>query len=122
MEPTQDNRREFRLTGEFTVFLETLSAPPEQDFQSHVVICNTMDISSNGIGLILDEPLALGIILQMYIEISDSKERFLLVAEVKWCQPSTEDEDCFNTGFELYESDGTNIIEWKKLVSRKLFP
>lgn len=120
MELEQDNRKEFRLTGEFTVFLETLSAPPEHEFQSHVVICNTMDISSNGIGLMLDEPLALGLILQMYIEMSDTKERFFLVAEVKWCQPSTEDEECFNTGFELYNSDGTDIVEWKKLVSKKL--
>ncbi|HEY9036533.1 MAG TPA: PilZ domain-containing protein [Pseudomonadales bacterium] len=118
MTTPQNSRSELRLKGNFTVLIETYSAAPGDNTAPKVVICSTIDMSANGLMICMDEALTPEAIFQLYIESNDPPYRFHLVGEVRWSRPTNDGQ--FMTGFTLYESEGTNIAEWKTLVASLL--
>jgi hypothetical protein len=117
---TTNQRRELRIQGLFTVLIETHSSAPGDDIGPRVVICNTMDVSANGLMLHLDDQLPEEAIFQLYIEFGEERRRrYHLVGEVRWARLS-EDGEGYLTGFSLYESDGSDIDAWKALIAEML--
>ena len=108
-----EKRQEFRLTTQETMFLE-LSLPHESEQTPKMVVCNTVDISANGLQVAMDNMLPAGSIHQLGIELENPSRRFHLVGEVKWCRPR--ERTGYLIGFALYESDDTDIEAWKQAM------
>jgi hypothetical protein len=111
-----EQRQETRLAAQETIFLE-LALPNESDQAPKMIVCNTVDISANGLQVAMDDTLPQGSIHQLGIELENPPQRFHLVAEVKWCRPR--DSSGFLVGFALYESDDTDIEAWKKAMAER---
>lgn len=111
-----DKRQETRLQTQETLFLE-LSSPNDTGQSPKMIICNTVDISANGVQVAMDSALQQGSIHQLGIELENPAQRFHLVAEVKWCRPA--DGSGYLIGFALYESDDTDIEQWKQVVAAR---
>jgi len=116
MEKPSEKRTELRLRGAFTVLIETWSAAPGDRQPPRVVICNTLDVSANGLMLCLDDPLPMEAIFQLHIESASPPYRFHLVGEVRWSEDLGKPNG-HRTGFFLYDSDGSDIVAWKRLVA-----
>lgn len=114
---TDPQRSECRLTNLFTVYLETHSSPQENAQPAGLVITKTVDVSANGIQIVLDDTLPLQSILQLCLESSDDEAPFMLTGEVAWLRPQDKQ---MLTGFRLLESDDTDIIRWKEYIARCL--
>ena len=72
----------------------------------------------DGLKVTLDEPISLGLVLQLGIDLAYPKQRIHIVGEVMWCRPQSEEEGGgYALGFELIESDGTDIEDWKKFLA-----
>lgn len=116
-QPSDPQRSECRLTNQFTVYLETHASPQADAQPAALVITKTVDISANGIQIVLDNKLPLQSILQLCLESSDSEAPFMLTGEVAWLRPQ---EKQMLTGFRLLESEDTDIIRWKEYIARCL--
>lgn len=120
---TNELRQEYRLVTRETVYLEE----PQGDGPAALLVSNSLDMSANGLRVIADCPLPEGCILQTCVQLKTG-ERFVLVCEVKWSRPYTEESDPteesnpssdYLLGLSLFESEGTDIQQWKEMIARR---
>lgn len=111
-----DKRQEHRFESRFAVFIEVFSSVESQTEKSKILICQTLDVSANGMRIALDEPLVAGSIHQVCIQLNREQQRIFVSAEVKWCADSPEHQG-FIIGLEIFESDNTDIQQWKEIVA-----
>ena len=109
----QNNRGETRLDLEETIFIEIIAS--DKNSAGSVIMCNSLDLSANGLQVIVDEEISMGTILRLCIDLKDADPIFL-VGEVMWQRPDAETGG-FRIGFSLFEADDTDIGRWKSLVS-----
>ena len=117
MSDIPDRRSELRLDEQATIFVEVCSASFDNKAPANVIICSSMDISANGIQVEMDQEVAIGSILRICAELSDSKQALYLVGEAKWVKPK---DDHFSIGFELYDAENTDIAGWKEVIAALL--
>lgn len=112
---TDERRTEARLNLQARIYIETESREPGDERPPHIVFCEAVDLSANGMQVIVDTKLTEGAIHTLVVELLGRDESFSLIAEVKWVRPH---EDGFLAGLYLYESDGSEIVDWKLKISR----
>lgn len=114
--PGQNHRIETRLDLEATIFIEVLAS--ESELAGEVILCNSLDLSANGLQVVVDNEIDKGSICRICIDLKDSDPIFL-VGEVMWERPD-DDPDAVRLGFLLFESDDSDIRRWKELVAEML--
>ena len=114
--PDHEQRIETRVDTETTIFLERLNAGRTQD--NAVIMCTSLDISANGLQVLVDEEIAAGSILRLCVDLKDDEPIFL-VGEVMWKRFDT-DADAWRLGFLLFEADGSDIQRWKETIATLL--
>ncbi len=110
----EEQRQEYRLNNQLTVIIE-LDSPA--DSEPTLVVSNSLDISANGLRAIAPQAVPTDNILRCCIRDATSDRQFLLVTEVKWCRPYGDDGD-FLIGLSLFDSAGTDIVEWKEYIAQ----
>jgi hypothetical protein len=111
---TSEHRGDTRIELEETVFIEVIASTSSEP--GNVVICNSLDFSTNGLQVVVDDDMPTSSIFRLCIDLLDQDPIFL-VAEVKWKRPNIATEG-YRLGFLLFESDGTDIDRWHALVDR----
>jgi len=112
---TEDQRQEYRLDTQLTVFLELGEDPTSEPT---IVISRSLDISANGLRVITDRELTPGSILRGCLQTQDIAKRFVLITEVKWSQPWQNPGE-FLVGLALFESQDSDIQEWKEFIAQE---
>ncbi len=112
-----EKREEARINISANIFIETVSPEPGSTIEPVIVECECVDLSANGLQVIVPEPLVSGAIHTLIIDIHNDPKIYRLIAEVKWVKPYKSD---FLTGLMLYDSEGTQIVDWKFMMSRYL--
>jgi len=115
MSANSDKRLRKRLPGKATVFIDLLPAAGSTPGTTPVVICNSLDISTHGLRVCVDLDIEAGTILQLGLELPEMGRTLYLVGEVRWSQPAA-DNHGYWIGFQLIESDGTDIQNWISLL------
>jgi len=117
----EERREETRLSRSAVLYVETVSSAPDSKDGPVVVACKTVDFSANGIQVEMNEELTAGAIHQMALDLPNSKERFQLTGEVRWVRPLSADtvsrETTYVAGIMLFDSEGTEIIDWKIAIA-----
>jgi hypothetical protein len=114
---TNCNRAELRLCKELAVFVETYSSPSGEARSPNIVISKTVDMSANGLQIVMDKPVTPGSILQVCVEFMGEPTHYRLTGEVKWVAKIGRERD-FLVGFLLLESDQTDIVGWKNRIAQ----
>lgn len=112
-----ERRTETRLHDRATIFVERLAAEYDNSRPANIVICRSVDISTNGLQVRMDEPVPVGSILRLCAQFHDNRQSLYLVGEVKWLR---EERGQFCIGFSLFESEQTDIMAWKELMVARL--
>ena len=108
-----EHRVETRLELQETIFIEVLTS--DLSTPGSVIMCNSLDLSANGLQVVLDDEITSGSIFRLCIDMQQNDPIFL-VGEVKWKRPDPEGEG-YRIGFLLFESDDTDIARWKHLLA-----
>jgi hypothetical protein len=116
MSSEKDLRQQPRLDERSTIFIETLAAIDESTQQESILICNSVEISANGVRVCVDDELETGAILQLGIELPELDQPLYVVGEVRWCKPAQGPDQGYYAGFKLLESQGTDYEIWFSLV------
>ncbi len=114
---SDDRRGETRVDEHATIFVERTAADFDNSHPANIVICNSVDISANGLQVRMDEPIPIGTILRLCAQFNSARESLYVVAEVKWLR---QEQDHYCIGFALFESEQTDIIAWKQLIAHRL--
>lgn len=124
-----EQRQEWRQESEDTVYVELVSKGQDDEAQSCIMICQVLDMSANGLKVIMDKAPPLNAILRLCIQIAKTDTRLFLSAQVMWVKDNTTDERIEPTalqdlncqvGFSLYECDETDIQVWKNLIADRM--
>lgn len=116
-EPGAERRTETRLDQQATIFVELLAADHELPEPPHISICSSIDLSAAGLQVRMNHPAEVGSILRLCAEFTDDRSPLYLVGEVKWQRP---DGDGYFVGFALFESEHTDIDQWKQFITSQL--
>lgn len=115
---TSDERRaEEREFVHAAVFLEVESPEPGSGERPTVILCRIMDVSTGGMRIRIDRELPEGAILRLCADFGKERLPLEVVGEVRWIR---EEDDYFEAGFSLFDSDYTDIHTWKKLVGNEI--
>lgn len=113
-----DNRRaDMRLGAALAVFVEVRAADPVDGTPAEIVACSGVDLSAGGLQVELDRPLPVGSILRLGADAHGDAPVMYVVGEVRWSRPTGKG---YAAGFSFFDSDGTDIIAWKKFIAGKL--
>jgi hypothetical protein len=112
-----ERREEARLNLDAEIFIETVSQEPGEGKPSVVLKCESIDLSANGLQVLVDESLVVGAIHTLLIEFDTHDKPFKLIAEVRWVKPHAQG---YLIGLSLYDSEGTEIIDWKFMMAKSL--
>lgn len=113
-----DNRRsEFRMNGRAALFVEVRAAAPDGSEPAEILACSGIDMSANGLQVHVDRPLPVGAILRLGADVGRDQPPLYVVGEVRWCRV---DGEGHAIGFLLFDSDGTDIVDWKRFIASRL--
>ncbi len=93
-----EHRVETRLELQETIFIEVLTS--DLSTPGSVIMCNSLDLSANGLQVVLDDEITSGSIFRLCIDMQQNDPIFL-VGEVKWKRPDPEGEG-YRIGFLLF--------------------
>lgn len=112
-----ERREEVRLNLGAEIYLEKVAAEPDSAQVAEILRCEALDVSANGLQVMVDSPLSVGAIHTLIVEIYRSEASFKLIAEVKWVKRQS---DGYHIGLVLFDSDGSAIVDWKLAVASYL--
>jgi hypothetical protein len=113
-----DNRRaDMRLGTALAVFVEVRAADPVEGTPAEIVACSGVDLSAGGLQVELDRPLPVGSILRLGADSRGHAPVMYVVGEVRWSRQTPQGHAA---GFSFFDSDGTDIIAWKKFIAEQL--
>ncbi len=111
-------RKHLRLPAEHRVYIETGASDGEDD--STIDVCNTLDVSVNGLRLALGHELPVGAYLHLGVETTHpdaSQSTLILVAVVRWCCPRETEDGPWLAGLEVQPAQGSDYQRWEELVA-----
>lgn len=117
---SSEQRQEYRLNSRETVFIELASASHDGREAEEILVSKSVDISANGLQVLVNQPLEMNRILQVAISLEDLDTPISLVTEVKWIV-ANEEQQQWMVGLALLESDDTKLAEWKTIIAQRLF-
>ena len=105
-----------RLCRRATVCVERLAAAYDDSQPADIAVCDSVDISTGGLQVRMDQPIPAGTILRLCAQLDDG-EPLYMVGEVKWQNAAAQ---CYHIGFELFDSEQTDILTWRDSIARYL--
>ena len=114
---SQDKREHLRLPVASTIFIELVASGIGEHDDGHVAACKTLDVSRGGLQVSLEQPLRVGAILQIGVELPSLNETLYLAGEVRWCRPDASGNDYWSAGFELQNAADSDIERWVDLLT-----
>lgn len=115
----EEGRQEYRLESGEVVYIELESADPEGGGDAKILVSRCIDISANGFQVVADEPLTPKSIHEVCIQLDRPRCRLHMVAEVMWSRLFEGEDSEYSIGLKLYESQDTDIIEWKRVIAER---
>ncbi|QFU76973.1 PilZ domain-containing protein [Halioglobus maricola] len=112
-------RKHQRLPIESRVFIELVAAPAGSGEDAQIAICKTMNVSSHGLMVALEQELPVEAFLQIGVEPprDTGSEAFYMLGQVRWCKPSDDPEFPWLAGFALQQAEHSDISSWIKLIT-----
>lgn len=112
-----EKRHYKRLKGSATAFIELMGPNVDAPDGAPIIICDSLDISQAGVRVCVDTFIEPGTILQLGLQLAGIDQTLYMVGEVRWAK-RTDSGEGYSIGFELMESDGTDIHKWRSLLER----
>lgn len=113
-----ESRNNLRIRSRESVSIQIMQPNAEGLDTPRVVMCKTADISTNGLRIQLNEPLEAERIFDLCIELDFTPQYLLLIGETRWCNYNEQD-NCYDVGLTIHDSEGSDYQEWIKLVGNE---
>ena len=115
MEKESDRRRHVRLLRDDHLFIQILAASESPDLVGSILCCQTMDVSSSGIKIQLDQEVPIHSEIDLWVDVKACARKFFLNGIVKWCYDENGDGVPFRVGIQLLNMPYTDYLPWQRL-------
>lgn len=110
-----DQRRNKRFTSKGNLQSEVVVSEDCPELAGKNVACESINISADGIQILMKDHLPLGTVLDLWVSIPKSKQStFHLKAKVCWIK-LTKDELSYRAGLDVSDSDSNDLRDWYSL-------
>ncbi len=109
-----ERRHGTRLLRDEQAVVKIIASPETPALVGVSVDCSTVDISADGLRLLLECPVVRGSHLALEVEMSDNRERYFLRGEVAWSR-ETEATGVFLIGVHLLDDTACQLDRWRGL-------
>lgn len=107
-----DQRKNKRFTSKGNLQTEIIVAEGYPELSGQNIACESINVSADGIQVILKEHAPLGSVLDIWVAIPKSKQKaFHLTAKICWIK-RTKDETGFKAGLDISVSDKSDLDIW----------
>ena len=113
---SEQRRKHHRLPVESTTFIELLSSRAADPEPVRLITCKSFNVSRRGFQVRLGEPLTVGVILQIGIDLPSLADTLYLAGEVRWCVIDKDDHLPWIAGFQILNANGSDIDRWVALI------
>lgn len=110
-----DQRKNKRFVSRSNLQSEIIVSDDYPELAGQNIACESVNISADGLQVILKDHVPIGTTLDLWVSIPKSKQQaFHLVAQLCWIKP-TRDESAYRGGLELSETDQADLEKWYSL-------
>jgi len=109
-----ERRQHSRLDRDEKLFLQVTRCDEDEDLVGTTVLCETIDVSANGLKLHTRKEVVVGVELDLWVNIDGRAGKFFLTGTVKWSRPEAGGH-C--SGIEVLERENTDIRGWHELFN-----
>lgn len=111
-----EHRSSTRLLRKESVSIQILLPCADGTCSAEVIASETIDISRQGIRLLLQVPLEAGRIFDTCVKLRDEPKSFLLTGETRWCRYNT-GRRAHEVGIEILDAEGTDFADWYRSIN-----
>jgi hypothetical protein len=116
-----DRREATRLPRIESVSIELRSADRANERPTRVVSTRTLDVSADGLRILLPAPVETDCLLDLCVELLGQARPFFLTGESRWCRALPHG-DAFEAGLLIYDGEGTDYPDWAALFAGQFEP
>ena len=113
-----EHRTAKRLLRKESVSIQILRPCMDATCPAEVVASETIDISRDGLRLLLQEPLEADRIFDICVKLRNDPKRFLLTGETRWCRYNS-DRNGHEVGIVLLDAEQTDFSAWSESVEEQ---
>jgi len=113
---TKERRDGSRIPRREAVSVELRMAACGGSAPTRLVAAETVDISADGLRMILPCAVSPECFFEMCVEVDGDSRPFLLTGESRWCRLLT-DRGVYEAGFRIHDGVGTDYGAWTELFS-----
>ncbi|MCK5335161.1 MAG: PilZ domain-containing protein [Gammaproteobacteria bacterium] len=110
-----EQRKNKRFTSKGNLQTEIIVSEDYPELSGQNIACESINISADGIQVILKNHAPVGTELDIWVSIPKSKQKtFHLIAKICWIKPN-KDETAFRAGLDVTASDKRDLDTWYEL-------
>ena len=114
---TNDQRIHPRHESEDRLFSQVVLAADEPDLVGATLSCTAINMSIGGIQFKTTQPVPIGTLLDLWVDVSSRPGKFFLAGEVRWSRPTVEQDEngreLHFIGVQLKSGAATDILDWR---------
>ncbi|MDA1074362.1 MAG: PilZ domain-containing protein [Proteobacteria bacterium] len=109
-----DKRLHPRLESSDRLFAQVVVCSDDPEVVGTTLSCMAVNFSVGGVQFRTDQPVPIGAVLDLWVDVSTRPGKFFLTGEVRWSRPSQEpDSSEWFVGVQLKSGAATDIIDWR---------
>lgn len=112
-----DKRMHPRLESDDRLFTQVVLSADDPNMVGTTLSCTAINMSVGGIQFATAEPLPIGALLDLWVDISSRPGKFFLAGEVRWSRPTEPDPSggaVWHIGVQLKSGAATDILDWRE--------
>jgi Tfp pilus assembly protein PilZ len=112
-----DKRMHPRLESDDRLYTQVVLSADDPDLVGTTLSCTAINMSVGGIQFATSDPLPIGALLDLWVDISSRPGKFFLAGEVRWSRPGESDGSGnaqWYIGVQLKSGAATDILDWRE--------
>ena len=114
---TNDKRLHPRLESDDRLFTQVVLAADEPELVGVTLACTAVNMSMGGIQFKTTQPVPVGTLLDLWVDVASRPGKFFLAGEVRWSRPTLEHDEngteLHFVGVQLKSGAATDILDWR---------
>lgn len=112
-----DKRMHPRLETDDRLFTQVVLSADDPDLVGTTLSCTAVNMSVGGVQFVTGQPLPIGALLDLWVDIASRPGKFFLAGEVRWTRPGDRDDQgkpTWHVGVQLKSGAATDILDWRE--------
>ena len=113
-----DKRVHARLESDDRLFTQVVFASDQPELVGTTLSCTAVNMSVGGIQFRTTEPVPVGTLLDLWVDVASRPGKFFLAGEARWSRPTGEndenDDQLHFIGVQLKTGAATDILDWRE--------